>query len=182
MPGSPLWLLDFDGVLNAISQRGDRNVWDDWNAADITVPDGNTFPLLRSPSVVAVVNDAVDAGVDVVWLTTWRDESQLLPKVIDGLPDLPWWGERDLERLGHRLDPEHVHAQRWKAQVARAMVPDGVPLLWTDDNLDYGILRAEDRAWLRRRPGGSTVIAPNESIGLSKKNVRAIREWISDHT
>lgn len=179
---SPLWLLDFDGVVNAISRRGDRNVWDDWEAAEVTVATGESFPLLWSPSVVGVINEAVDAGVEVVWLTTWRDETQLLPKVIDGLPDLMWWDEEDLTRAGHGLDPLHTLNQRWKSQVARALVPDGAPLLWTDDNLDLGILRSDDRDWLRRRPGGSTVITPHETIGLSKKNIRDIREWIADHS
>lgn len=179
---APVWLLDFDGVINAISKRGDRNVWDDWEFARIDHPQeaGHSLPLLWSPTVVQVVSDAVDAGVNVVWLSTWREDTRILPTVIDGLPELPWWDEQTLIEAGHRLDPLNVLHQRWKAQVAMAMVPDGAPLLWTDDNLDFGIVRLAERTWLSKRPGGSTTVVPHETIGLSKKNVRVIREWLDD--
>lgn len=47
---APVWLLDFDGVVNAISKRGAKSVWDRWESARIPHPypdpgmDGATLP------------------------------------------------------------------------------------------------------------------------------------------
>lgn len=177
---TPIWLLDFDGVINALSKRGDRNVWDDWRSADIEVPDNGTYPLLWANEVVELVQEAVTNGVSVVWLTTWREHTKLLPKVIDGLPDgLPWWDEITIESFGYKLDPMRVLGQKWKAQVAQAMLSPDTPVLWTDDNLSH-LLNGTDRGWFNRRPGGTTYVSPNPNIGLSQRNAREIREWMEE--
>ena len=181
---APIWLLDFDGVINAISSRGGRMFWDTWNTARIPHPDDpeSSLPLLWSPDVVQVVADAVDAGVDVRWLTTWREHTRILPEVIPGLPvHLPWMDEDTLLAAGGKLDPMNQLGQRWKFDVASNLVPDGVPLLWTDDHLDY-ILAGSNRRWVTSRPGGTTLITPREQHGLYRKHVRAIREWIADYS
>ena len=180
---APVWLLDFDGVINALSKRGDRNVWDTWSSDRIADPHGSDvmYPILWSPSVVEVISEAVDRGVNVVWLTTWREHTALLPDVVKGLPrGLPWWDEDTLKDAGGKLDPMRVLNQAWKAEVARGLLDPDVPVLWTDDNLDW-ILRAQDRSWFLRRPGGTSFIAPNANIGLSRRNVREIIEWIDEN-
>ena len=35
-----IWLLDFDGVINAISDRGGRTNWDNWHTAVVAHPLG----------------------------------------------------------------------------------------------------------------------------------------------
>lgn len=180
----PVWLLDFDGVLNAIASRGMKSGWDTWKQARIPSPLPDepdvTYPILWAPEAVSVVADAVNAGVRVVWLTTWREDTYLLPLTLTELPDpdlMEVWDEDTAKAAGARLDPLRMLGQDWKPTVARALLPDDVPLLWTDDNLHFFLLR-EDRSWLDSRKGSSELIAPSSSLGLSRKQVKSIREWI----
>lgn len=184
----PVWLLDFDGVINAISKKGCNAFWDDWNQVRIQNPSNpdnpkDTLPLLWSSTVARTVADAHAAGVRVIWLTTWREHTKVLPDIIPELPrDLPWWDEDVLLGSGGRLDPMNQLGQRWKFDVAHQLVPDGVPLLWTDDTLNFGILRLGNRRWTETREGGTTLINPVEAHGLYRKHIVAIREWIEEVT
>lgn len=179
----PLWLLDFDGVLNAISKRGMNTGWHTWNTASVKSPlpgeDNVHYPLLWASETVQAVADAHDAGVRVVWLTTWREHTALLPPLMNGLPsDLEFWDEDTVLAAGGKLDPMLQLNQQWKYDTARQLVPDGVPVLWTDDNLPY-ILRKGAR-WASSRPGGTTSIAPTQTLGLSKRQTFEVNEWVRD--
>jgi len=130
-----------------------------------------------------VIADAAVSGVDVRWLTSWRADTAILPSVIPGLPDLPWFGEKDLPDDFTPGPRDDNHA--WKWHVARHVVPDGVPLLWTDNDLDLFILPtwgdASRRRWTLTRPGGTTLIVPSEPHGLYPRHVTQIREWVAEH-
>lgn len=184
---APLWLLDFDGVVNAISKRGAKSVWDRWASDRIPHPDpdegmdGVTLPILWSPYVIDAINYAVDRGIDVRWLTTWREHTAILPDVIGDLPVLPWMDEDTLSAAGGMVDVLNQLGQRWKLDVFLGVVPDDVPVLWTDDHLDAILYRAADKHLVTSRKGGTTLIAPRETIGLSQRQVREIREWVDDH-
>lgn len=183
---APVWLLDFDGVINAISTKGDRSVHDDWRHGHAYPDDGGDgktkgFPILWSPSVVDVIVDAVDRGVNVTWLTTWRKDTVLLPDVVNGLPrDLPWLDEDSVIAAAGRLDPMNVLGQRWKVQCAEACVDPHAPMLWTDD-MHSMFLNTVTRDRIMRRPGGTTLVTPHETIGLSRKNLRVINAWLDDY-
>lgn len=112
---APIWLLDFDGVVNALSRRGGRSYWRDWNSATVEHPDGERtrtgspvqLPLLWSQTVVDTIAGAADSGVAVRWLSTWREHTQQVPAVIAGLPELPWLDESILDAVGNgELDPQ----------------------------------------------------------------------------
>lgn len=177
----PIWLLDFDGVINALSSKGDRSVWDRWNSTEITVPDDDTYQILWSDDVVELVAYAVDSGISVIWLTTWREHTKLISETLTGMPEaLPWWDESTMEDAGHKLDPCKVLGQKWKVQVAQALLPNDANVLWTDDQLPY-ILNGTDRGWFARRSGITSYINPQPTIGLSKSQVREVREWIEEN-
>lgn len=184
---APVWLLDFDGVVNAISKRGAKSVWDRWAFDRIPHPDPEpgmkdaTLPILWSPYVVDTINYAVERGVDVRWLTTWREHTRVLPDVIGNLPVLPWMDEDMLAAAGGKVDVLNQLGQRWKLDVFLGLVPDDVPVLWTDDHLDAILYRATDKRRVTSRKGGTTLIAPRETIGLSQRQVREIREWVDDY-
>lgn len=185
---APVWLLDFDGVVNAISKRGAKSVWDRWAFARIAHPDpdegmeGATLPILWSPYVVDTIIYAVERGVDVRWLTTWREHTRVLPDVIGNLPVIPWMDEDMLPAAGGKVDVLNQLGQRWKMDVFLGLVPDDVPVLWTDDHLDAILYRYIDKTRVTSRKGGTTLIAPRENIGLSQRQVREIREWVDEHT
>lgn len=183
----PVWLVDFDGVVNALSSSGGRMDWDDRLSGSIDHPLGRTtrggamirLPLLWSPTVVRVLGDAVAAGVDVRWLSTWREHTRQLPTVIDGLPVLPWLDESVLDdTVAAALDPEgRMASGAWKFACAKAYVPDEAPLLWTDDAA-Y-LVGGMSAAWRWRRAAETRVIAPRPASGLGPRDVAKIREWIA---
>lgn len=160
--------------------------WHTWNSARVPSPlpdePNVSYPLLWADETVNAVADAHAAGVRVVWLTTWREHTALLPPILDGLPyGLEFWDEDTVVAAGGKLDPMLAVGQRWKFDAARQLVPDGVPVLWTDDNLPY-ILRSDGAHWARTRRGGVTEIVPSATLGLSKKQTAAVYEWVAEAT
>ncbi|BBX82196.1 hypothetical protein [Mycolicibacterium aubagnense] len=183
-----VWLLDFDGVINALSKRGGRSYWPEWSSATVAHPEGDLtsagdpvhLPLLWSPAVIAVIAEAARAGIDVRWLSTWREHTKRLPEIIPGLPDLPWLDETILDtRASDDLDPRlAMESGPWKVLVARAFVPAGAALLWTEDSLTVDLL---SESWRRSRTAPTTLIRPRPATGLISREVNEIREWIHTH-
>lgn len=186
---TPIWLLDFDGVINALSKRGGRSFWpDEWRSATIDHPEGYRdrhgkpvkLPLLWSKTVVETVAAAVDAGVEVRWLSTWREHTRLLPSILYGLPEIPWFDENLLAAdASDGLDArERMVSGPWKVVVAGAAVPDDAPLLWTEDALSVDML---SERWRRTRTAPTTFLRPHPAQGLIPRDVRTIREWIAEY-
>ena len=185
----PIWLLDFDGVVNALSKRGGRTYWSDWNSAAVEHPYGETtrsgqavrLPLLWSQTVIDAIAGAAAARVNVQWLSTWREHTALLPAVIAGLPELPWLDEKILHTATvEELDPKlRMYSGPWKVQVAKAFVCDEAPLLWTEDSLTVDVL---SESWRRSRSGPTEFVRPRPSSGLVRREVQAISEWVRRHT
>jgi hypothetical protein len=174
----PIWLLDFDGVLNILAAQGDTSVWAEWR--DHKRPSPEDIPwMLWAPEAVSLVAEANEAGVRVVWLTTWGALTATIADVIKDIPaDLEYWTNGDLSRIGHT---SRRSGQNWKVDCARFLVPEQSPLLWTDDNLPK-MLHKDDRAWLRSREPETLTIAPRKEIGLTPKHAARIRDWIGKVT
>lgn len=170
----PVWLLDFDGVINALSRRGGTSIWTDWDSATVDHP-GRALglPLLWSGVVIDTVAAAVAAGVDVRWLSTWREDTAVLPSVIPGLPVLGWLDEGLLGL------PRLMDDTAWKVEVAKVFVADEVPLLWTDDSVGVEI---NSVGWRGNRSGPTVFIRPRPATGLVRREIAAIRSWIAQHT
>lgn len=165
----PVWLLDFDGVLNILAPRGDTSVWEHWEVrGESSNPE--TIPwYIWAPEAVKLVAEARDAGVRVVWLTSWMGMTQRLHQTI---PELP----AGLEFLHDGFGGPSKH---WKVNAARANVPDSAPLLWTDDELKVRLLREKaTKEWIRERAGDTTIIAPLKRHGITPRDAAVIREWI----
>lgn len=185
---APMWLLDFDGVINALSKRGGRTFWDDWNYATVPHPEGQTsqrgsliqLPLLWSQTVVDTVAAAVDAGVDVRWLSTWREHIRLLPSILTGMPEIPWLDESVLDAAAASgLDSgERMVSGPWKIAVARAAVPSAAALLWTEDALSVDML---SEGWRNSRTATTTFIRPHPAQGLIRRDIATIRDWVRKH-
>lgn len=172
-PPQPIWLLDFDGVLNAVAPRGDTRVWETWHVS-LKGEDPESIPwYLWAPEATQVVAEAATAGVRVIWLTDWMEMTQKLHETIPNLPPC-------LEFLTNRIAGPSRH---WKVNAAMATVPDDAPLLWTDDHLHTRLLREKlSKDWIANRAGDTTVISPNKRVGVTPRDVRTIREWIAKVT
>jgi len=198
------WLLDFDGVLNAVVRRGsrpDRSVWPDWTAITIEDSHGTRYPVTYSPTVVRFISRVSEAGVNVVWVSDWQADAERFCEAIPELPTLPWVaGELPLD--GESPPPptkspgglksimtSGVSLSRepeawWKAVVVPRYVEslDGQgspfvrPLIWTDDELSQHAGRGA-RAWVNAR-ANSLVVDTQPHLGLTPRGLRTIRDFL----
>lgn len=168
---APLWLLDVDGVLNAVR----LDVPEGHVRCEVGDSDARTWDITYRPAVVEFIRDLHESGrVEVRWLTTWCEDARdsLAPAV--GLP-LDCAVEGVAERS--RFRP----SDWWKSTVAQRLSdadPDR-PLIWTDDDLDYG-LRTGEAAWLRSRSGRTLGISPKCDVGLTDDHLAAITAFVEE--
>jgi hypothetical protein len=87
-PLPPLWLLDVDGVLNAVTRSPDRAIWPDWRRGR-AVADGVAWSICFSPSATRAIRTLHESGlVEVRWLTTWREYANAELRRLLDLPEL----------------------------------------------------------------------------------------------
>ncbi|MBF9129495.1 hypothetical protein I0C86_11020 [Plantactinospora sp. S1510] len=86
----PVWLLDIDGVLNAVTKTPDPNVWplDQWSRGEAS--DGETeWPILFARPVADFIRQVHEEGrAEIRWHTTWQQEAGAVGKLLD-LPTFP---------------------------------------------------------------------------------------------
>lgn len=163
---TPIWLLDVDGVLNAVSKEGDRTAWKDWQKG-YAHAGGTEWPILFSPSVTGFIERMHAAGrVEVRWLTTWEDDANGELRELLGFT-------KEFEVAGRR----GFGSSRWwkfdAAQRVRENEPDR-PLIWTDDDLGF---EREAASWASRHGLG---ITPQTHLGLTPKHLRMITDFIKE--
>lgn len=172
-------LLDVDGVLNAISSRGDGSAWRDWKTGSADTPSG-TWPILYSPTVVAAIREWHERALaEIRWLADWGDlangdlrallslpEFPVVPAAATPPPDRPW---RQTDQ----------RAPWWKFDAVKALIAEepGRPLLWVDDDLRF------DRAvakWMQENTT-SLLVTPHTHLGLTPKHLRVMEQWLQEH-
>jgi hypothetical protein len=160
----PVWLLDVDGVINAIKPgwgaAPSRALV--WSAADQT-----SYLLRWAPTLVDRIRALVLTGkAEVRWCTTWCPEAERL-EALWHLPEL----DRSLD-----ADPMPRGPQCWplKQEAARAVLAAGHRLIWTDDEAlppegpERDDLTANGRALL---------IAPRAARGLQPADLDLIEKF-----
>lgn len=171
----PIWLLDIDGVLNAVradTQGGYRRANSGWGR------------VIYRPAVTQRIGQLHAAGgVDIRWLSTWMDRAQLFAEA-SGLP-------LGLSVAGQRQRAQGDDEGWWKADAAREVAerhPDRF-IIWTDDDLADSYGRGEldwviGRRMLRLSPDpeeGLTDLAMSlieDAVELA--NLRAARAATED--
>jgi hypothetical protein len=168
----PVWLLDIDGVINAVSRDPDKNVWpaESWQRTVASAMNGD-WPILFSEYVRDFINEMVER-VEIRWHTTWQHAALGFAEAV-GIVELPvqdapeyhsntWIGDR------------HGYTNRWwKIGAAERVVQEEErKLIWTDDDISF-----EFRS-LSHFESGNLFIAPPTHTGLTQKNLRAIREYV----
>ena len=153
-----MWLLDVDGVLNAVTDV-DPPTWPRWELSQ-----ARAFPIRWSPDVLDRITALVDAGaVEVRWLTTWSGAITQLPFTAGH--GWPLAGEADLE------DPE---VRWWKLAVARQTHQPGRRMVWTDD--DIAVVPAA-RAWADAAPE-VLALSPDPAVGLTPADLDRIEDFL----
>ncbi|MCU1624904.1 MAG: hypothetical protein JWL79_3749 [Frankiales bacterium] len=179
----PLILLDVDGVVNILGEDDSPDGWDVVCSGRATA-EGNTYPIVWSPEVVAALTRWLDDGVEIQWLTTWgHDANRSLRELID-LPELPVAGTYDHEPAGVPEEPGRSHAsdapsapdpltgQWWKYDVVQRILREQPErtLIWIDDEL-HGAMRF--REWADEHPQVHA-IGPDGDLGLTAADLVAI--------
>jgi HAD domain in Swiss Army Knife RNA repair proteins len=189
----PVWLLDVDGVLNAVAREPDRSVWPDWKHGTAEA-DGMRWPIRFSPSVSRAIRRLHEHGlVEVRWLTTWRSDAnrqlrQLLDlPAFDVVPDAT---PADASNPGPLLAVNAETASHgaataayrptdgewWKFAAARDVIAqmDGRPLIWTDDEL---LDQPDAVAWVADSVSDPLLIAPSPQAGLIPRHLEVIEDF-----
>jgi len=164
---SPIWLLDVDGVLNAVTQAPDHLTWPDYRSGFATAR-GRRWPITYSPTVTSTVAQLSETrSAEVLWLTTWEDEANGDLVELLGLPRLPLAGRA-------AATSTEASCGWWKLQVARVVhqLSPSRPIVWTDDDLAFDVAARE---WIRDRGLG---ISPATRLGLDGGQLQVIREFV----
>ncbi|WP_329103074.1 hypothetical protein OG792_25675 [Micromonospora sp. NBC_01699] len=180
---TPVWLLDIDGVVNAISRKPDRSAWprDQWVTGTASSA-GADWPILAAQPVLDFIRTVHESGrAEVRWHTTWQHDARNLARLLR-LPrfatqDSPEFGER--EQLLAGAAPVAVHRGWWKYPAAERVVRDeGRPLVWTDDDATWE-LRAHDNGNELSRLAPTLIVSPQTHLGLTPKHLRNIDAFLS---
>lgn len=159
----PIWLLDVDGVMNAVQMPGKvptgPGMWTEWEMTS-----ANGFGITWSPQLVKRMNDLVVADkVEIVWLTTWWDNIEDLP-----FPD--WHGFR----VANTREEYLSHVSWWKLPVVQRLYSPDQKMVWTDDDIDYD---REAVDWLTGKHN-ILPICPKTLIGITPNHMDKIEEFL----
>jgi hypothetical protein len=187
MNAAPVWLLDIDGVLNAICDDPDDAVWplDQWVRAEATCA-GVQWPLLAALPVLHFVRRIHEAGLaEIRWHTTWQHEATGVARALD-LPDFPVEPCPEFTGQGQRVGGAAPTGPRWwKLAAAERIIDGGRSLLWTDDDADNQLRQHGDSPL---SPDGEQedptrvptvlIICPRPNEGMTAAHLSQIAEFL----
>jgi hypothetical protein len=176
--GKPVWFLDVDGVINAVSKI--ENVhYSQFSTWEETVVNG--YKIRYSPEVVDFINK-MSERVEVRWLTTWRDKAVEMLAPALGINVFPYdnaegrWNPNG-SFGGQNYLPEN---RWWKLNVILNHIENGGEhFIWSDDDLNPYV-----RNYVRKIAdveGMETVfITPEMKYGLTGQNLERIEKFVSN--
>jgi hypothetical protein len=176
--GPPVWLLDIDGVVNALALRVPTGVWPQgaWvqRIVQTSGVDGtrSTLPILAARPVLEFIHRVYDEGLaEIRWHSTWRTAAVLDLAPTLGLPPIPI-----------SIAPEWVGGQAtwWKLPAARRVVASGRRLLWTDDQVNLYLADPVSGPPLTAlaAEAGTLLMSPDGDTGLTADDLRQIDEFL----
>jgi len=173
----PIILIDFDGVFNILGTYDDAlKLWNN-DVTRVTIPyDGHPtekeFTVkVANPLIDFFVRLAASDLVEIIWLTTWVDNTAKFPEWL-GLPEFPY-----LERPD--VDSEW---EWWKLKAAKAFVEEvgsETPILWIDDDHGYDSSAVH---WLFTSQQQIHPLAPSSVEALVPLEVDLITFFVEKHT
>lgn len=169
----PVWLLDVDGVVNAIATKPDRTVWPAVAWIRTTAEaQGSDWPILAARPVLDLIREVHEQGLaEIRWHTTWREHAvKNLAPALD-LPEFPVQDDLDVDSFTENEDG-CVAYRWWKVPAAQHVVQvEKRRLIWTDDDLNSNRRELDPFA-------DHLLICPQTRLGLTPKHLRKIREHL----
>lgn len=175
----PVWLLDIDGVVNAVGEPVDGDGWGGWEYGK-AIAGGQEWPLRWAPELVAHINDIHGSGLaEVRWHTTWQADAANFAAAV-GLDDFEIAEAPEFYDRGYAARCiMNNRPQWWKLPAAeRVLFDEKRPLLWTDDDIFSEIGDSDELEALGVSPDFYAVV-PNQSVGLTSSAVAQIRQWLA---
>lgn len=177
-PEPPVWLLDIDGVVNALARVLPSAGWprEAWvqRLVRADIPDRGlmSVPVLAAQPVLDFITHVHESGAaEIRWHSTWRTAAVTTLGPALGLPAIPVsiapeWGENV--------------AMWWKIPAARRVAEAGRRLVWTDDQLTiYGTdARNEPELTALERWSGALLLSTDPELGLSPDDLRTIAAFL----
>lgn len=185
----PVWLLDFDGVINAISNKPPRHVWDkeEWRTGVASDGAGHEWKILAANPVLNFIRTTHETGLaEIRWLTTWQDKGNTTLAPLLDLPTFPVMGKTEYNQhmstdipLGYGSSPNITGW--WKLRSAVTVLEnEGRRLVWTDDDIRH------ENFGRRLQPvpqyvamGKALLVSPQTSLGLSRKQLTEIETFLT---
>ena len=169
----PVWLLDIDGVVNALAAGPVDGSWPaaEWVQhvvrADIPGSGRMVLPVFVAQPVLEFIAQVHRSGAaDIVWHSTWREAAATGLAPVLGLPrlpisDAPEWTRRTPDVW-------------WKLPAAQRVLEAGRRLVWTDD--DIAMVPQQVAALIAR--DDALLISPQPQAGLTADDLAAIATFL----
>lgn len=193
----PGWLLDIDGVINAIGRDGDfTHHWPEDHWWDIYLgPDGPDYPFRAAEPVRDFIIEMHEVGVEIRWHTTWQEGAKVVSNYLD-LPTFPVHPAPEFRDTRYREAWGRPLGWWKEPSVKRLLLSDDRPWIWTDDDIRLFIPNHQEgkdpfgpyeeaaiviRDVIPANIGTSThlFISPDEEYGLSPTHLALIRGFVN---
>lgn len=158
----PIWLMDVDGVLNAVNYQPSPD-----QRREVL----NGFAITWTPAITDAIAALHNEGlVEVRWLTTWADLAN------DHIgPALGW---PDLKVVASPYDASRT--AWWKLAYVMDLAVDDQLIVWADDDI---LGDPDARNWLKQEDAGNVfTICPDTRVGLTMEDVDRVAAWLNPFT
>lgn len=168
---SKFWLLDIDGVVNAVGTTKTREgAWRDWKERTV-----NGYKLAVADAIKNLLWDAYYSNTTILWHTTWQDSAnkvankfQIPNYDIADAPEYEAWNRFNAKAW-------------WKTPAVKRMLDQGHKILWTDDQIDFYASTDPATSEILEHQN-LTYICPDALTGLNKTDVDQIRAFLGGHS
>lgn len=177
-------LLDVDGCVNAVPPDYSRlaHMWGVIREVSGVNPKGlhPGFRITFTPTWGEFFNELISQGVDVNWLTTWREDANVwISPLLDMPQDLPVLGT-DIVQTRSGVFLITTDRDWWKHECAEALWnAEHIPFVWIDDDFDENPEAVE---WAESLGDDCLIIHPYTEVGITLDHMEEIRGFVQRHT
>jgi hypothetical protein len=167
----PVWLLDIDGVINALESPGPPlHAWPAgcWRTVQAESAHQLSWPIVAAQPVLDFIWMVHTKGLaEIRWHTSWQEFANNVSRELD-LPELPLQPAPEFD--------EPISLTWWKLPAARRVLSEGRRLIWTDDDVGSELSRVERREL--KATGRALLLCPDTKTGLRHRHLKRIESFL----